>query len=182
MFNGDQDPREGPDQRRAWHRIVLDGRRSPSTRTSTPPRPPGRSSRRFVCGLSCLTSFGVGGGERWAASRASTDTRRFQEVTVPGVAYTLGTNQRHHGGRPEETPPFSGGGCVTSEQKQMGFVWGDFFLLTGTNVFCEPFCVSTVCSFCMQANFIHWKTTKDVSLYVATNVPLFPRCLFNIQR
>ena len=69
---------------------------------------------------------------------------------------------RHHHRHREGTEDVAlsrGAGCETNQQKQMGFIWGDLVLLTKTNVLCKLFCISTVFSFCMQANFIHWKTT-----------------------
>lgn len=98
----------------------------------------------------------------WAGSRASTDTHKYQAVMVPGVL-TLRTTIIMEDA-PRKYPGLLWWVC-DHEQKQMGFVWGGFFLLTGTNVFCKLFCISTVFSFCIQANFIHWKTTRRVSLH-----------------
>lgn len=63
----------------------------------------------------------------------------------------------------------------------MGSIWGDLSLLTGTNVFCQLLCVATVFSFRIQANFVHWKTTKNTFLCMAVKAPLFLCCPSHIQ-
>ena len=116
-----------------------------------------------VSGLSCLQSLG---GGKWAEPQTSTDGSRYKapdtrQKQIQGAVNPEGcthSNQPcHYQEGTEETalPRVAGWETPNSNAR----LHRGPILLTGANVFCKLFCISTGLSFGMQANSIHCKTT-----------------------
>ena len=124
----------------------------------------------WVSGLSCLQSLGGGGGGEWAEPQTSTDGSRYKapdtrQKQIQGAVNPEGcmhSNQPcHYQEGTQETALPRGAGWETPNSNTR--LHRGPILLTGANVFCKLFCISTGLSFCMQANSIHWKTTTTTS-------------------
>lgn len=127
-----------------------------------------------------VVSLGGAGGGQWAEPQTSTDGSRYKapDIRQQQMQGAVNAEGRTHSDQPcryqdstEETALPRGAGWEAPQQQHRASPGPT--LLTGANVFCKLFCVSTGFSFCMQANSIHWKTTTSICLhgYLSPFVP-----------
>lgn len=114
----------------------------------------------------------------WAGPRASTDTHEYQAVMVPGVLTHCAPPSSRRTLR--GNTPVSGGGRVTMNKNKWALFGVAFFYLL-EQMYSASFSAFPQCSPSVSRPILFTGKQQDVSLYTATNVPLFLRCLFNIQ-